>query len=36
LLVQVFDVCEFERMAVPEAAGSDFVLVNLASATCSG
>ena len=30
LLVQAFDVYEFERMTVPEAAGSDFVLVNLA------
>jgi integrase/recombinase XerD len=30
LVVQAFDAYEFERMAVPEAAGSDFVLVNLA------
>jgi len=30
LVVQAFDGYEFERMAVPEAAGSDFVLVNLA------
>ena len=29
-MVQAFDAYEFERMAVPEAAGSDFVLVNLA------
>jgi len=27
--VQAFDVYEFERMGVPQAAGSDFVLVNL-------
>jgi integrase/recombinase XerD len=30
LVVQAFDAYEFERMAVPGAAGSDFVLVNLA------
>ena len=30
LVVQAFDAYEFERMAVPEAAVSDFVLVNLA------
>jgi integrase len=29
LVVQVFDVYEFERMRVPAAAGSDFVFVNL-------
>ena len=29
LLVQVFDVYEFERFAVPRAAESDFLLVNL-------
>ena len=29
LVVQAFDTYEFERMAVPAAAGSDFVLVNL-------
>ena len=27
--VQAFDAYEFERLAVPRAAGSDFVLVNL-------
>src|SRR5258708_35157527 len=27
--VQAFDSCEFERMAVPAAASSDFVFVNL-------
>ena len=32
LVVQAFDAYEFERMAVPEAAVSDFVLVNLARA----
>jgi integrase/recombinase XerD len=32
LVVQAFDGYEFERMAVPEAAGSDFVVVNLARA----
>jgi len=32
LVVQAFDADEFERMAVPEAAVSDFVLVNLARA----
>ena len=29
LTVQAFDVYEFERMRVPQAVGSDFVLVNL-------
>jgi integrase/recombinase XerD len=29
VVVQAFDAYEFERMAVPRAAGSDFVLVNL-------
>ena len=29
LTVQAFDTYEFERMRVPRAAGSDFVLVNL-------
>lgn len=29
LVVQAFDTYEFERMAVPAAAGSDFVFVNL-------
>jgi len=29
LVVQAFDAYEFERMGVPQAAGSDFVLVNL-------
>jgi integrase/recombinase XerD len=29
MTVQAFDVYEFERLAVPRAAGSDFVLVNL-------
>ena len=29
MTVQAFDVYEFERMGVPQAAGSDFVLVNL-------
>jgi len=29
LVVQAFDTYELERMSVPEAAGSDFVLVNL-------
>jgi integrase/recombinase XerD len=29
LTVQAFDTCQFERMTVPAAAGSDFVLVNL-------
>jgi integrase/recombinase XerD len=29
LAVQAFDAYEFERMRVPQAAGSDFVLVNL-------
>ena len=29
LTVQAFDTCQFERMAVPAAAGSDFAFVNL-------
>ena len=29
MTVQAFDAYEFERLAVPRAAGSDFVLVNL-------
>jgi integrase/recombinase XerD len=29
LVVQAFDAYEFERMRVPQATGSDFVLVNL-------
>jgi site-specific recombinase XerD len=29
LVVQAFDTCEFERLAVGQAAGSDFVFVNL-------
>jgi site-specific recombinase XerD len=32
LVVRAFDAYGFERMTVPEAAGSDFVLVNLARA----
>jgi integrase len=32
LTVQAFDTYQFERMAVPAAAGSDFVLVNLVRA----
>jgi integrase len=33
LTVQAFDTYEFERMRVPQAAASDFVLVNLARGT---
>jgi integrase/recombinase XerD len=33
LVVQAFDTYEFERMAVPAAAGSDFVFVNLSRGT---